>query len=110
MEALRALARETSFSLLGVPATVSRPGFPNIQTRIIWLTPMNDGVPTGEFRRDEPRRAMAIRRDAVPEVPKGTVVAVAEPNRSSPVLWLVDSTAVVEAEHVRVFVIPQAGT
>ena len=106
-EALRALTRSASFTLLGVPATVTPPSGSPVETRIIWLTPLNDGAPTGAaLQRIDPRRGMAIRRDQVPQVPLGTLIAVSEPNRETPALWRVDSTILIEPEHTRVMVLP----
>lgn len=104
--ALRALVRDVNFKAHGVPATVTVPDGSPVSTRIIWLTPINDGVPNQTLRRDEPRRSMAIRRDDVLNPPRGTVVEVTEHNLDSPESWTVDATEEVNPDHTRVFVVP----
>lgn len=106
--ALRATVREIQFAVHGVPASITVPGGDPVETRIIWLTPVPTDAPEGStFRREEPRRALAIRRDEVPEIPRGTVIEVTEHNQTTPDAWVVDSVDRVEQEHVRVLVVPE---
>lgn len=72
------------------------------------MTPETAGVPSSEgFARADQRRVVAIRRDHIPAVPRGTVIAVAEPLLEEPSLWLVDAMETVRSDQFRVVVIPQ---
>jgi hypothetical protein len=104
---LRASVRSTNFAVFGVPAVVTVPGGEPVPTLVIWTTPEQAPVPNdGDLRKVEPRRVMAIRRDEVPAVPRGTLIAVSEPLRSTPDLWAVDSMDSVFPDHQRVSVVP----
>ena len=104
LEGLRAIVRDVNFATLGVPAFVA-----GVSTRIIWLTPNTENTPAGnDLTRAEPRRRMAIRRDEVPAVPRGTLVSVNEPLQTTPVIWRVDSMESVQPDHHRVVVVPHA--
>lgn len=106
--ALRASVREIQFAVHGVPAIVTIPDGDPVETRIIWLTPVPTGIPDGQtFQREEPKRAMAIRRDDVPAVPMGTIIEVTEHNLESPISWSVDSMDRIEPDHFRVLVVPE---
>jgi hypothetical protein len=100
---LRSRVREINFSVHGVPAVVA-----GVSTRIIWLTPAAEERPPGDFSRAEPRRSMAIRRDDVPAVPRGTLVAVTEHLLDAPTHWKVDSMDAVFSDHHRVVVVPES--
>jgi hypothetical protein len=105
--ALRELVRDVNFATHGVPATVTPPGAPAVTTRVIWLTPLSVQSPVGaSFTRTEAQRIVAIPRDDVPEVPRGTLLAVTEPFQSAPVAWKVDGIDEVRADHYRAVVIP----
>ena len=108
LTALHSRVREIQFNGHGLDAVVSRPGHPNITTRIIWLTPITDGRPAGaDLARNEAVRVMAIRRDHVPDIPRGTTVVVTEHLLSEPTLWKVDSAAAIFSDHHRVVVVPE---
>jgi hypothetical protein len=99
---LRSLVREVNFTTHGVPAIVG-----GVQTRIIWLTPITEERPGGaDFNRADPRRVLAIRRDDVPAVPRGTSVAVTEHTQEAPSVWTVDAMDQVFPDHYRVTVVP----
>jgi len=99
---LRSRVREINFSLHGVPATVD-----GVATRIIWLVSGQDPRPAGgEFGRADPRRTMALRRDHVPEIPRGTEILVTEHLLDAPAAWVVDSTDEIRSDHIRVVVKP----
>jgi hypothetical protein len=108
MTALRALVRATNFATHGVPATVTRPE-PNdtpILTRIIWLTPFTEDAFGGmSVQRREARQQVAIRRDAVPTVPRGTIVEAAGPLGGSVGRWRVEGPDRLEADHGRYIVV-----
>lgn len=108
--ALRELVRDVNFATHGVPATVTLPGapaVPPITTRVIWLTPVPLQSPVGaSFTRTEAQRIVAIPRDDVAEVPRGTLLAVTEPFQAAPVAWKVDGIDEVRADHYRAVVLP----
>lgn len=111
-EALRTLVRDLNFVTHSVPATVTLPEPDDpIETTGIWLPPLVEEQPFGtDLRRREPRRVMALPRDAtltqVP--PRGTLILAAEylgtdaPVRS----WRVDGTQSHDADHFRVILVP----
>lgn len=106
---LRSLVREVNFATHGVPvpAVVTPPGVDPVETRIIWSDREAAQIPAeGAFRRAEARRLMSIRRDEVPQVPRGTLVAVTEHLLDEPSLWRVDATERSESDHFRVVVVP----
>jgi hypothetical protein len=107
--ALRSLVRELNFSAHGVDAIVTRP-FPDatpITTRAIWVTPQTEDALNGtELQRREPRRVMALRKDEVPTVPRGTVIIAPPQGGESDARWRIDGIDRVEADHVRVIVVP----
>lgn len=104
---LRALALGLNFSAHGVPATITAPAYPDpIVTRVIWLTPVNEGMPTGSsFVKTTPIRVAAIRRDEVDEVPIGTVIVAPEQEGGTNRSWRVDGHERTEADHHRVYVV-----
>ena len=109
LAALRSLVREVNFAVHGIPAEVTPqpPTDETVSTRIIWLQPLTDPQPPGSaFGRSETRRSMAIRRDDVPSIPRGTMVAVTEHLQAAPSLWKVDSMEAVFHDHHRVLVVP----
>ena len=104
LSALRALVRDVNFETHGVPATVTVPDGEPVETRIIWLTPLDAEVPAGVFQRQEPRRAMAIRRDDIPAVPRGSLIEVTEHLLTEIPIWVVDGMEATRYDHHRVVV------
>jgi len=107
--ALRTLVRDLNFAAHGVPITVSRPALDEtpIATSGIWVMPQTEGIPGGtELQRRDPIRVMAISRDAVSSVPRGTLILAPERAGGLERRWRVDGTDRVEADHVRVVVVP----
>lgn len=107
---LRALALDLNLSAHGVPATVTRPAPGNtpIETRVIWVTPITDLMPEGmAFQRREQSKVLAIPRDEVPTVPKGTTIVAPGPpgGDTTPYTWKVDGTDRIDADHTRVTVV-----
>ena len=97
------------FRAFGVPVTVTRPAPEDtpIETEGVWHAPMTDQVPTGlDLTRADPQRVMALRRDAVPTVPRGTVLAAPETIGGPVALWRLDGVARWEIDLVRVPVVP----
>lgn len=109
--ALMGVLREVQFDLQprAVDATVTRP-FPDdtpIETRVIWLAPITGGVPTGlEFQRRDVRRVLAVRRDEVETVPRGTFIEAPEHPGQDDQRWRVDAIDAEFPDHVRVVVVP----
>lgn len=105
LAALRSTLRKVQFSTFGVAASVRVPGQPAVSTTIIWLTPISDDKPLGSgLPRREIQRAVAIRRDDVPSVPRGTVITVAEHLADASGNWVVDSLDAIFEDHHRVTV------
>ena len=103
--ALRALALDLNFSAHGVPVTVTRTDEVAIDTRGIWLVPVNEAMPLGtEFTRREPIRVLALRRDVVATIPRGAVIVAPEKSGDTAVHWTVDGFERQEADHHRVIV------
>jgi DNA mismatch repair protein MutH len=108
---LRTLVRDLNFAVLGVPVTIMRafpvPDEEPLETTGIWLTPLTQDVGLGsEFQRREPQRILAISRDAVALVPRGSIIMAPERAGEADRRWRVDGTERVEADHARVVVIP----
>lgn len=101
---LRALALDVNFSAHGVPAIVTLSREDPITTRGIWLQPTTEDVPVGDFTRREPRRVMALRRDEVPSVPRGTLIVAPEISGGPDKAWRADGMDRVDADHHRVIV------
>lgn len=107
--ALRSTMREIQFGTHGVPATVTVPGEDPVNTTIIWLTPAQEERPANaDFPRRDVRRAMALRRDEVPALPRGTTVEVTEHLQGTASTWVVDSMDALFQDHHRVTVRLQA--
>ena len=106
---LRALALQLNVSAHGVPATVQLE-YPDvgdpIETRGIWVTQFTESLPDSlELQRREPIKVMALRRDEVPTVPRGTTIQAPEV-MGGPVLgWKVDGMARVDNDHHRVVLV-----
>lgn len=97
------------FTAFAVAVTVTRPAPDNtpIATSGIWLTPLAETFPHGtDFQRRDPRRVMALRRSAVPTLPRGTVVSAPEVLSGANKTWRVDGfEQSADAEHWRAVVV-----
>jgi len=103
---IRALVLETNLAAHGVDVTVTPTGADEIVTRGIWLTPTPEDVGSGlDFHRREPRRVIALSRDAVPVLPKGSYIQAPERDGGPIQNWRVDGIERDEADHRRVVVI-----
>jgi hypothetical protein len=103
--AVRDLVRDANFMAHGVDVLVTLVGEVPIETRGIWLTPFQDDPPSGSvFTRREPIRVLGLRRDEVPEVPKGAVILAPEKSGDTPEYWIVDGHDRQEAHHQRLIV------
>jgi len=103
---LKAQIREVNFTLHGTPATVTVPEGTPVSTRVIWLTPETMEVPAGGYQRSEAKVIVAVPRDDVPAIPRGTLIASAPPLLSAPALWQVDGMETIRPDHHRVVVVP----
>ncbi len=107
-DGIRALVRDITFDAFPVAATVTLPGEAAITTTAVWLSPLIDDMPVGrDLNRREPRRLMALRRDDVPEVPRGTIIAAVEKIGGDERNWQIDGIESTEPGHFRVIVVPE---
>lgn len=99
------------FAAFGVAATVTRPPRDDapITTTGVWITPLTPELPGGMgLQRREIRRVLALRRDQVPTVPRGTIISAPEYAGQTPKTWRVDGYELEEADHHRVIVVLDA--
>jgi len=90
-----------------LPAVVTLPDLDPVTTEALWLPPVTVEVPAGnDFHRMELRRVLALSRTAVPQVPRGTVVIVAESAGEDPTAWQVDGIDSIHYDHTRALVVP----
>jgi len=104
--ALRARVRDANFATHGVPVLVTVLDEDPVETNGIWLTATTEDMPSlMEFQRREVRRILALRRDEVPSVPKGTIIVGPESAGGEDRRWVVDGIDRQEADHTRVIVL-----
>jgi hypothetical protein len=102
---VRALVLGVNFEVHGLDVIVTRDGEDPIETRGVWLTTDTESLPSGSaFPRREPIRVMALRRDEVPTVPKGTVIVAPETHGGEDETWIVDAYDLQRADQHRVIV------
>jgi len=95
------------FDAFSVPATVRPPGADSIETSGVWVTSTTEGRPGyGDLQRREMVRVLALKRAEVPSVPKGTAILAPETADGDVLRWRVDGFEVVEADCLRVVVVP----
>ena|SRR5690348_16540269 len=95
------------FDTFGVPATVTAPGGSPIATTVVWTSAPPELAPMDEaFQRVDARRLLSLRRDQVPNVPRGTAIVAPELKDGPDRTWLVDGFARIDAEELRVIVLP----
>lgn len=105
--ALRALVLASNFAQYGVDGIVTRPDEEPIEARVLWVTPQTDGVPTSStFQRRDQTRVVGLLRSEVPTAPIGTIVEAPDVAGGASARYRVDSTELVEVEHIRVSVVP----
>lgn len=106
--ALCDLVLDVNFDLQGVPATVTLPGQAAIDTRVFLLGKLMEDNPVGkDFERREPRRVIAIKRDVVANVPRGTIIVAPEKPGGTERSWQIDGMQSTERDHYRIIVIPE---
>jgi hypothetical protein len=95
------------------PATVTPPGGPAVSTKAVWLPSKAVEVPSGvDIRHAESRRILALPKADVPQIPKGTIVHVAEADGQAAVNWMIDPTfrndptLTADVDHWKVLVYP----
>lgn len=104
MGPLGELVTELNFTLAPhkVDATVTRPA-PNdtpVSTTGIWQRSLFEDQPVGsEFSSREPRRVIALRRDVLPELERGTLISAPEKPGGTPVDWQVDKIESLEPHY-----------
>jgi hypothetical protein len=113
LRSVRALVVDLNFRTHGVPAlvTFNDPELGSIDTTGIWLPELEEDAPYGsDLRRRDPRRLMALPRNVLATMPRGTTVDA--PDRSGDVVksWRVDGLGRHEAEIWRVILIPLSTT
>ena len=102
----------SAMDAFSVPATVTPPGLSPITTTAIWeARPVPEDQPYGrDYTTREPRRVMALRRDEVSEVPRGTIIAAPEKIGGVSRNWQIDGIDSTEPDHFRVIVVPKTTT
>jgi hypothetical protein len=98
---------EAALGAFALPAVVTLPGGDPVDTRAFWLRyRTEESQVSAEFRRSEARRVLVLPRVDVPQVPRGTVIAMAE-YEGGPVLeWRSDSMESFQIDHHRIVVVP----
>jgi hypothetical protein len=99
---------EPLLEAFGVPATVTRPAPDDdpIDTVGIWLLPHNMDEPIASgFTRREPIRVLAVCKDVVPTLPRGTRIEAPERAGGDVLRWVVDATDFDDADHTRALVV-----
>jgi len=105
---LRQIVLEINFDAHGAAATVTTPGGAPVTGTAILLESLEEDAPTGrEYMRREPRRVMALRRDAFEELPRGTVIVAPETIGGTLRSWQLDSIDATLAYYYRLIVIPK---
>lgn len=95
------------FDAFSVPATVTPPDAAAIATTGVWVTSTTESRPGfGDLQRREPVRVLALKRADVGSVPRGTVILAPETADGVVLRWRVDGFGVLEADCVRVVVVP----
>ncbi|KKM71001.1 hypothetical protein LCGC14_1434940 [marine sediment metagenome] len=98
---------KAALDAFGLPATVTPPGGPTVQTTAVWLPPVTVDQPTtSDLRRAEPRRVLALPLAEAPQVPRDTVVSVPEHKGAVAADWKVDEAERIDFDHWRMMVVP----
>lgn len=104
---LRVLVCDLVQEAFGVSATVTVPMGNPIETTAIWITePRDDAQPVGtDLMRRSPRRILAIPRTALPALPRGSLIVVADAHGGVAQSWRVDGFERVDPQFFRVIVV-----
>jgi hypothetical protein len=92
----------------GLPAVVTLPDAEeSIETDAVWLPSTTEEVPaSNSISRAEEKRVLCLSKADVPQVPRGTLVAVAEYDGGDVLDWIVDAVERVEFDNARLIVLP----
>lgn len=109
-----AITMDQVLGAFGQPATVQILGSPAIETSVMWLPQQVDRQPDGVFARVSSRRILVLRRDEVPDLPRGARVVVGDPPDGSMTrTWIVDGPIspadydqIQGFDHYRVLMVP----
>jgi hypothetical protein len=100
---------DAALAAFGLPAIVTPPDSSPVETTAFWLPPTAAEEPAGKvssFQRTERHRLLVLDLRDVPEIPRGTVIEVAEYDGGDVLAWEVDSTVEADVDHHRVLVVP----
>ena len=97
------------FDAFGISVTVTPPGSDAVLATGFWVLPLTEDRPgASDVLRREARHVLTLRRSEVPTVPRGTLIDAADIGSVVVQRWRVDGFDRVEADHVRVIVVPDA--
>lgn len=97
---------ESAMGAFSLAAVVTPPDGDPVETEAFWLPPTTVEVPVGaELRRAEERRVLVLPKSDVPQVPRGTIIAIPEYEGAATSEWRVDSMEGVHHDHHRVVVV-----
>ncbi len=98
---------DAAMGAFALPATVTLPDGIPVETRAFWLgTTTEDLQVSAEFRRTEARRVLVVPRVDVPQIPRGTVISVAEYGGGPVLDWRSDAMESFQPDHHRIVVVP----
>jgi hypothetical protein len=103
LSAIRDIVLEVNRFAHGLDAVVTRPAPDDteIETRIIWVTPLTEEMPFNtDLQRHAPRRVMALSFSDVSTLPRGTRIVAAEKAGGTERTWQVDGEERREADVV----------
>lgn len=93
---------------MGTSAAITRPWENPISTMVIWLGPLAEEVPFGkEYSRRGARELMAVRKDEVPELQRGSIVVASGPPGDTVRNWQVDSIDRADRDYHYAVVVPR---
>jgi len=93
---------------MGTQAVVTEPWVKPISTQIIWLGPLEEESPIGtEYAKRGARELMAVRKDEVPELQRGSIINAAGPPRDIVRDWQVDSITRSDRDYFFAVVVPK---
>lgn len=98
---------DAPFAIFGLPCTVTPPGGAPVNATGVWITLQTSFLPGPlEAQVAEARKILALRGDLLPEIPRGTVIEIAERAGLALRRWRVDGWAQVDEQDLRVVVLP----
>lgn len=93
-----------ALAVFGLPATVTIPGGPPVATTGIWLPPVSVDTTGVLVSTDRPQAVLALPRAAVPSMPRGTLINVAEMEGGPVLAWIVEAVDEARADEWRLIV------